>query len=74
MVNNQWTVVLVDGDWDTKFHWQRHDILGNLITITWDISSTADSGTYRIQHFGSSKDLFGTITPYSGSSSTFTVK
>jgi neutral ceramidase len=71
--NNEWTVLLVDGDWDTKFWWQRHDILGNLITVTWNIGSNAPSGTYRIRHFGASKDIFGKITPYTGVTSTFNV-
>ena len=71
--NGEWSVVLVDGDWDTKFWWERHDLLGNLITISWNIGPETESGTYRIRHFGASKSFLGKITPYTGVSSTFTV-
>ncbi|MDQ1656515.1 MAG: neutral ceramidase, partial [Cryptosporangiaceae bacterium] len=30
-------------------------------------------GTYRIVHYGDSKSLLGTITPFTGASRTFTV-
>jgi len=72
-VNGQWQVVLNDGDWDTKFQWARRYIAESLITITWQIAPNTTPGTYRIQHFGNSKSLTGKISPYTGTSSTFTV-
>ncbi len=41
--------------------------------ITWDVSPGI-TGKYRIQHFGNSKALDGTITPFSGVSSVFIVQ
>ncbi|MFC5265049.1 neutral/alkaline non-lysosomal ceramidase C-terminal domain-containing protein [Kribbella qitaiheensis] len=39
-------------------------------TITWN---AAGPGTYRIVHRGEAKALNGTITPFTGTSRTFTV-
>jgi len=66
-------VVLVDGDWETKYHWEKIDETQSLINIYWQTESTTAPGTYRIQHFGNWKDDNGTISPYSGVSSTFVV-
>lgn len=71
--NNQWIVILTDGDFETRFEWERSGIAASLITITWEIPSYAEPGTYRIRTFGTSLDLFGDLTPYTGTSSTFTV-
>jgi neutral ceramidase len=72
-VNSQWKVVLTDDNWETKFQWQRRFIAESLITITWEIAMDTLPGTYRIRTFGSSRDIFGTITPYEGTSGTFIV-
>jgi neutral ceramidase len=72
-VNSQWKVVLTDDNWETKFQWQRRFIAESLITITWEIAMDILPGTYRIRTFGSSRDIFGTITPYEGTSGTFIV-
>ncbi|KAL9654253.1 hypothetical protein ABK040_010285 [Willaertia magna] len=73
--NNQWKVVLVDGDWDTKFRWRRHWLSESIVTITWSIGETfpASPGTYRIKHFGYYKSLDQDIYPYEGTSSEFRV-
>eukprot|EP01092_Planopodium_desertum_P014681 TRINITY_DN7499_c0_g1_i1.p1 TRINITY_DN7499_c0_g1~~TRINITY_DN7499_c0_g1_i1.p1 ORF type:complete len:496 (+),score=51.86 TRINITY_DN7499_c0_g1_i1:78-1490(+) len=68
-----WTVVAVDGDWETRFHWQSEFFLESIITIEWFIPTTVTSGTYRIRTFGYSRDIFGTVTPYTGTSPSFTV-
>jgi neutral ceramidase len=72
LVGSNWQVVLTDSHWETKFFWARHGLSESLITITWDIDWSTTPGTYRIKTFGSSK-WFGTITPYEGTSGTFTV-
>lgn len=72
-VNGQWQVVAVDGDWETKFQWARHSEAQSIITITWNIPSTAVPGTYRIQTYGSSKNVFDELTPYVGTSAIFSV-
>jgi neutral ceramidase len=72
-VNSQWQVVAVDGDWETKFQWTRAQTAESIITITWNIPSTAVPGTYRIQTYGSSKNVFDELTPYVGTSATFSV-
>jgi len=71
--NGVWTVIATDGDWETKFMWQRHYLAESLITITWEIPENTTPGTYRIRTFGSSKDILGNLTPYQGTSSVFIV-
>ena len=69
-----WNTILVDGDWETKFKWKKHELEQSLVTIEWDISPDTIPGTYRITHQGYYKDvLTGKIKPYSGQSSSFTV-
>eukprot|EP00058_Branchiostoma_floridae_P025487 XP_002610977.1 hypothetical protein BRAFLDRAFT_127904 [Branchiostoma floridae] len=68
-------VVHNDASWDTMFKWKRtNPVLGySEATVTWTISPDTPSGTYRIRHFGHSKNLLGEITPFVGSSRQFTV-
>ena len=69
-----WNTILVDGDWETKFKWKKHELEQSLVTIEWDISPDTIPGTYRITHQGYYKDvLTGKIKPYSGQSGSFTV-
>jgi neutral ceramidase len=71
--DGSWKVMLVDGDWDTRMYWEELWVIQSKITITWDIASSTAPGKYRIRTFGKSKDLLGYLTPYVGTSSTFTV-
>lgn len=76
-----WTDVAYDGDWETKFHWMNKvdDPLAfgvsgvSIATIEWAIPTGA-YGTYRICHYGDSKQLLGgSLTPFEGCSSSFQV-
>jgi neutral ceramidase len=71
--DNTWTVIRTDGNWDTKYRWSRRYLTESLATITWEIGPDVVPGTYRIQHFGDYKDIWRTITPFHGSSRSFTV-
>ncbi|NLE80881.1 MAG: neutral/alkaline ceramidase [Rhodococcus sp.] len=66
---NKWVRHADDGDWSTKFHWQRTDPNQSVARITWDVPEGTPAGTYRIQHFGDSKSRFGKISPFTGTSS-----
>jgi len=68
-----WTVVLTDGDWDTKYNWYRTDLVETIVVIQWHISSNVEPGNYRIRTFGIAKDVLGMTHPYTGESSTFAV-
>jgi len=70
-----WVAQAVDGDWETKFHWQDAGELTSLVTIEWDIPTepAPPAGTYRLRYTGDAKHLDGTYTPFEGISSTFTV-
>jgi len=71
--SSNWTIVADDGSWETKFYWEGVWLLESLISISWDIPTDAAAGSYRIKTFGYSKDIFGTLTPYEGTSKTFSV-
>ncbi|XP_054707374.1 putative neutral ceramidase C [Uloborus diversus] len=70
-----WDVIATDGNWETKYYWQRKNTLiaDSLSTITWDIPLTTKPGRYRIRHFGNSKNILQIIKPYIGSSREFNV-
>jgi len=73
---NAWEVILTDSDWDTKFMWKRHEVLPESeATIQWTTSASTPQGKYRIKHFGYAKHgpLSDDVTPYTGTSSVFTV-
>ncbi|MEV6283246.1 neutral/alkaline ceramidase [Kribbella sp. NPDC051770] len=69
-VGGQWQRVADDGDWGTTYRWARGGIADSKATITWKADAP---GTYRIVHHGDAKALNGTITPFTGTSRTFTV-
>ncbi|MFG2821675.1 neutral/alkaline non-lysosomal ceramidase N-terminal domain-containing protein [Kitasatospora sp. NPDC048365] len=71
-----WTRCLDDGDWQTKYRWQRtNTVTGeSTATITWDIAPDTPPGTYRIVHNGDAKNgLTGQINAFTGASRPFTV-
>ncbi|XP_060077762.1 uncharacterized protein LOC132557292 [Ylistrum balloti] len=72
---DNWQVVYKDSQWCTQFHWVRTStIFGESeVTIIWDIPADQAPGTYRLQYFGDSKSLSGTITPFSGQTPAFQV-
>ncbi|MEU4390297.1 neutral/alkaline ceramidase [Kribbella sp. NPDC023855] len=69
-VGGQWQRIADDGDWDTTYRWTRTGLADSKATITW---KATQPGTYRIIHRGDAKALNGTITPFTGTSRTFTV-
>ncbi|MEU2433157.1 neutral/alkaline ceramidase [Streptomyces sp. NPDC007861] len=76
LVDGRWVRVLDDGDWRTTYRWTRTNGLTGTskATITWEIGPETAPGTYRVVHFGDAKNLFGTITPFTGTSAAFTVR
>ncbi|MFI7240206.1 neutral/alkaline ceramidase [Streptomyces cyaneofuscatus] len=71
----KWVRVLDDGDWETTYRWTRINGLTGTskATVTWGIGPDTAPGTYRIVHHGDAKNLLGKITPFTGTSPTFTV-
>ncbi|KAJ8515814.1 hypothetical protein ONZ45_g6805 [Pleurotus djamor] len=74
-VNGQWRAVRSDSHPSTTFKWTRvSTVLGtSTVDITWTIESGTPAGSYRINYFGDSKPLIGSISSFSGTSATFTV-
>lgn len=64
-----------DGDWETAYRWIRTNGLTGTskAAITWDTAPDTPAGTYRIVHVGDSRSLLGKVTPFSGTTRTFTV-
>jgi len=54
----------------TKFAWARPHPLSSesTATVTWRVPAEAAPGTYRLRTFGDSKGMFGSTTPFSGTS------
>ncbi|ETW74738.1 hypothetical protein HETIRDRAFT_391411 [Heterobasidion irregulare TC 32-1] len=75
LVGGTWQRYRSDSHPSTLYHWTRtNTVLGtSSVNITWTIESATPSGTYRIQYFGDSKPLIGSISPFTGTSSNFTI-
>ncbi|WP_394845282.1 neutral/alkaline ceramidase [Pendulispora brunnea] len=72
-VGDGWQTVADDGDWSTKYHWERWGVAASRVTITWDVPADAAAGTYRILYQGDAKEIGGTITPIAGASREFAI-
>ncbi|RLN54933.1 hypothetical protein BBJ28_00006270 [Nothophytophthora sp. Chile5] len=74
--DGSYTTVMTDAHWDLRYHWERYLVAESKNTCEWNIRSggrTSVAGTYRFVHRGYSKNLFGTLTAYEGTSNAFTV-
>ncbi|GJT59680.1 neutral ceramidase 1-like protein [Tanacetum coccineum] len=71
-----WVPAFDDDDICLRFKWSRPSKLSaqSHATIEWRIPQSTASGVYRVTHFGASKNLFGSISHFTGSSSAFVVK
>ena len=73
-----WVTVANDGDWETRYRWERFNCVPTFgcsyVTVEWKIPSTAAAGTYRLRHYGHWKSGWdGSINAYTGTSRSFTV-
>lgn len=68
-----WLPVADDADWSTRYRWKRTFAAESVADIEWAIPTGTAEGTYRIVHTGDARSLFGTITPFSGSTRSFQV-
>ncbi|KAF8181831.1 Neutral/alkaline nonlysosomal ceramidase [Pholiota molesta] len=75
LVSGQWASVRTDSHPSTIFNWTRvSTILGtSSVNISWTIESGTPAGSYRLSYYGDSKPLIGSISSFTGTSSTFTV-
>jgi neutral ceramidase len=72
--NGTWVRHADDGDWSTRYQWKRVGIANSEATITWVIPDATPAGTYRVVHHGDWKSGWtGAITPFTGTTRTFTV-
>ncbi|CRK61939.1 FIG01123778: hypothetical protein [Alloactinosynnema sp. L-07] len=73
-VAGQWVRVADDGDWSTRYRWERVGVANSEATITWAIPADTPPGSYRVVHHGDWKSGWtGAISPFTGTSNTFTV-
>ncbi|KAJ7074829.1 Neutral/alkaline nonlysosomal ceramidase [Mycena belliarum] len=75
LISGAWEAVRSDSHPSTIYRWTREStILGtSTVNVSWTIESDAAHGTYRIRYFGDSKPLIGSISPFIGTSSNFTL-
>jgi neutral ceramidase len=73
-----WVTIARDWDDETKYRWVRQNGFSQ-VTIEWTIPTDGrewdrvPSGTYRIRHYGHSKNKKGRLTPYAGTSREFEI-
>ncbi|MGB5528694.1 MAG: neutral/alkaline ceramidase [Ignavibacteriaceae bacterium] len=70
---DKWITIFTDRDPCTIYKWNRDFIANSKITILWNIPKDAKPGEYRIVHYADSRDILGSIKPYTGISSTFKI-
>ncbi|KAI0753569.1 Neutral/alkaline nonlysosomal ceramidase [Daedaleopsis nitida] len=75
LANGQWKPVRSDSHPSTTYQWTRTStIIGtSTVNITWIVEDGTPAGTYRLTYFGDSKPIIGSITPFVGHSSNFTI-
>jgi len=75
LVSGSWQPVRSDSHPSTIYRWLRtNGLFGtSTVNISWTIEPGTPSGTYRLQYFGDSKPFIGSITSFTGTSSSFQV-
>ncbi|KAM6502746.1 Neutral/alkaline nonlysosomal ceramidase [Amanita muscaria] len=75
MVNGVWKTVRSDSHPSTVFRWTRTNtvLATSTVEISWTIESGTPGGKYRITYFGDYKPIIGSITAFSGASSSLTI-
>ncbi|QUH03330.1 neutral/alkaline ceramidase [Saccharopolyspora erythraea] len=71
--DGRWRTVADDGDWSTRFHWERDGIAASKVTVTWDVPGDAAPGGYRVRYHGHARHLTGAVSAFTGTTPTFTV-
>ncbi|QKW10023.1 neutral/alkaline ceramidase [Streptomyces sp. NA04227] len=74
LADGDWRTVADDGDWSTRFRWQRDGIAASKVTVTWDVPEGTTPGSYRVRYHGEAKPLIGKIESFSGTSAIFRVR
>ncbi|KAF8911673.1 Neutral/alkaline nonlysosomal ceramidase [Gymnopilus junonius] len=75
LVAGQWKTVRTDSHPSTIYRWTRvNTVLGtSSVNISWTIESGTPAGTYRLSYFGDAKPLIGSLSSFTGTSSSFSV-
>ncbi|EKM60398.1 uncharacterized protein PHACADRAFT_167760 [Phanerochaete carnosa HHB-10118-sp] len=75
LMNGQWISVRSDSHPSTRFEWLRTSTTFgySTVNISWTIEDITAPGTYRLTYLGDAKSLGGSISPFTGYSSSFTV-
>ncbi|KIM36782.1 hypothetical protein M413DRAFT_20430 [Hebeloma cylindrosporum] len=75
LVSGQWKTVRTDSHPSTVYKWVRTNLILGMsqVTLSWTIENGTPAGTYRLSYYGDSKPLIGSISSFTGTSSSFTV-
>ncbi|HWE68341.1 MAG TPA: neutral/alkaline ceramidase [Acidimicrobiales bacterium] len=68
-----WPSVQDDGDWDTRFRWERGRKGVSEVTVRWDIPEDAPGGHYRIRYHGDARAEGGALRAFTGTTPVFEV-
>jgi neutral ceramidase len=68
-----WRTIYDDGDWSTRFSWQRLKEGRSEVTVLWDIPDDSDTGDFRISYEGDARDDGGGLRPFSSATPAFSV-
>jgi neutral ceramidase len=69
----EWRTVQDDGDWATRFTWERPARGRSEVTISWDIAPSTPVGPYRITYHGDAREEGGAVQAFSAHSPAFEV-
>jgi neutral ceramidase len=76
-----WVRVADDGDWSTKFRWQRArrslrpaDGVASLVTIEWTVPAETPPGRYRLAYFGDVREPAGALRPLIATTEPFGIR
>ncbi|MEU2491148.1 neutral/alkaline non-lysosomal ceramidase C-terminal domain-containing protein [Streptomyces sp. NPDC007883] len=75
LVDGRWVRVPDDGDWQTTYRWTRTSSLTGTSKDTLTcLGADTPPGTFRVVRFGGARSLLGRVTPFTGTSRSFTVR
>lgn len=70
---DRWQTIADDGDWSTRFGWERVGPNVSAITISWDVPPDTPAGRYRLVYHGDARPADQPLRPFTATSDAFDV-
>jgi len=71
---NDWSTILTDDDWSTKFEWKQKPNHRSVVTVRWVVTGDVAPGMYRVRYLGDALTADGSTKPIVGTSKEFSVR